>query len=254
MEFIGDIARKTGKPSLLAVEAVKTERAYQIAQDSGLFYVPRVVNFDAEAGVLEFERLRGLSTLLELAVKRDARTLELTGQAARALAAVHDQLILPDEMKEPLPAEWMDAPDENVFIHGDYGCANVCLHEPSGRLVVLDWSGAPLLGRTPTFGSRYFDVFWFAFFMFRGGPNGWVLNQNAEDMAKAFVQSYVRSYSAGTFEKIRTYSPRICQLHKKSIWHIARPRAPLRAVAYLCCQPFMYARLCAFLRKDRWLK
>ena len=57
IELANDIVRKTGEPNILAVEAAKASRAFEIGRDSGLFFVPKVVSFDAEADVLEFERL-----------------------------------------------------------------------------------------------------------------------------------------------------------------------------------------------------
>jgi len=56
--------------------------------------------------VLDFERLDELSTLLDLAIRKDKRLYELLERAGRALAVVHEQLTLPDEMKQNLPAEW----------------------------------------------------------------------------------------------------------------------------------------------------
>ena len=108
MEFVDDIARKTGQASLLAVEAAKASRALEIGKDTGLFSVPKVVNLDAEAGVLEFERLGGLVTLLDLAVRKDRRLPELLEKAGRALAVIHAELTLPEEMKHELPAGWMN--------------------------------------------------------------------------------------------------------------------------------------------------
>ena len=78
MEFIGDIARKKASPSLLAIEATKSELAGEIGKDSDLFYVPRVLNFDQDNGVLDFERLNNLVTLLQLAIDRDSRLFEIS--------------------------------------------------------------------------------------------------------------------------------------------------------------------------------
>ncbi|MFQ6035803.1 MAG: hypothetical protein ACE5NM_08155, partial [Sedimentisphaerales bacterium] len=81
MEFIGNIAQKKASPSLLAIEATKTKLAGEIGKDSGLFYIPRVLNFDEDKGVLEFERLSGLVTLLQLAIDKDTRLLEFSEKA-----------------------------------------------------------------------------------------------------------------------------------------------------------------------------
>jgi len=250
MEFVGDIARKTGDSSLLAVEAAKTERAGEIGRDSGLFYVPKVLNFEEKMGQLDFERLDGLITLQQLAFDRDARSLELSEKAGRALAVVHEQLVLPDDMKYELPADWMDASDDNVFIHGDFGCLNVCFHEPSGQLVILDWSAAPLMGRTPTFGSRYFDILWFAGYLFRGAPNKRLLSWNAEEVTSAFLRGYATSASAEKLGMFDDYVPKICRLQRKNIWRLARQKSALKTLVYLLSQFFMYARFYKFLHNQ----
>jgi tRNA A-37 threonylcarbamoyl transferase component Bud32 len=248
-EFIGDVARKKGAGSLLAVEATKTKLARKMGQVSGLFYVPKVLSFDADKGVLDFERLGGLVTLHRLAVDRDVRSLELFEKAGRALAVVHEQLVLPDEMKYGLPSEWMSCSDEHVFIHGDFASVNVCLHKPSGQLVILDWSAAPLIGRTPTFGSRHFDILWFASCAFRGAPIGRVLRWNAEEMTGAFFQGYAKTASEKKLEGIRSHLPKICRLQRKMIWCLARRHRPLIATAYIFSQMFMFVRFYKFLRK-----
>lgn len=249
MEFVGNIARKTGEANLLAVEAAKASRAFEIGKDSGLFSVPKVVNFDAEAGVLEFERLSDLATLLDLAVRKDRRLPELLEKAGRALAVVHAELTLPDEMKHELPAEWMDSSERDVFIHGDFACINVCFHEPSTELVILDWSGAPMVGRTPTFGSRYFDILLFVSSLFHGAPYRSVLNWNAGKMAGMFLEGYAKAAPQVKLNKLKDHSSKICRLQRRNIWNLSRQRPPLRAAGYILCQMLMYARFCLFLRR-----
>jgi tRNA A-37 threonylcarbamoyl transferase component Bud32 len=251
MEFIGDIARKTGGSGMLAVEATKASRAFEIGRDSGLFCVPKVVNFDADAGALEFERLNGLATLLDLAVRRDRRLPELLKKAGQALAVVHEKLTLPGEMKHDFPPEWMAAVDENVFVHGDFACINVCFHEPSGELVILDWSTAPMVGRTPTFGSRYFDILLFASSIFHGAPYRKALSWDAKGMTDTFLRGYGEAAPAMKLNELKDYSSKICRLQRKNILHLARQRQPLRAAGYIPCQMLMHARFYLFLHKYR---
>ena len=249
MEFVGDIARKTGGSSLLAVEAAKASRARDIGKASGLFSVPRVVNFDAGAGVLEFERLRGLSTLLDLAVRKDARLPELLEKAGRALAVIHEELTLPEELKHELPAAWMGSADENVFIHGDFACINVCFHEPSGQLVILDFSAAPMVGRTPTFGSRYFDIILFVSSLFHGAPCRRVFGWNAGEMADAFLRGYGKASPQTRLNTLKDYSSEMFHLQQPNIRRASKQRRPLSALALIACQMLMYTRFCWFLRK-----
>ena len=250
MELIGDIVRKTGEPEVLVVEAAKATRAFEIGRDSGLFNVPKVLNFDADAGVLDFEKIDDLATLLDLAIRKDQRLLELLRKTGRALGVVHGQLTLPDEMKHELSPEWMGPSDENVFIHGDYAPVNVCFHEPSNGLVILDWSAAPLIGRIPTFGSRYFDILWFTNCIFCGVPYKRIFNWDADGMADAFLKGYAEEASSEKLNKLQDYLPKICRLQKKNIGYLAgRQNSPLRAAAYIFSQLIMYPRLCTFLRK-----
>jgi hypothetical protein len=250
MEFIENIARKTGEPSLLAVEATKTQLARQIGEESGLFYVPKVIRFDAKAGVLEFERLENMVPLLELGVRGDDRLFGLLKKTGQALAVIHGKLVLPDEMKHELPPEWMDRPEENVFIHGDFAMCNLSFHETSSQLVIMDWSAAPLLGRTPTFGTRFFDALWFVSSIFHGAPAKKMLRWNSEKMADAFLTGYAVSSSSDELGRLQTYIPTIRRLHKKKIWYLARWQRSLpRRIAYILSQAYMYSRLCRFLRK-----
>jgi len=247
IEFFADSVRKVGDAHLLAIEATKTKLAGKIGKDSGLFYVPRVLNFDKKKGVLDLERLNGLVTLLQLAIDNDAQLLEFSEKAGRALQVIHKQLILPDEMKHELPPEWMDWPDKNVFIHGDFACINVCLHQPTGQLVILDWSAAPAIGRTPTFGSRYFDILWFVSCAFRGAPGTKILRWNAEGIADAFLKGYLNHSSSQNLNRFKDYLPNICRLHRKKVRYLAGQRSVIKAAAYICPQVLMYARLRKFL-------
>ena len=249
MEIIGDIVRKTGESSMLAVEAEKASRAFEIGRDSGLFYVPRVAGLDTEAGVLEFERLDGLVTLHELSLRKDPRLFAVLEKAGEALSVVHEKLVLPEEMKHELPPEWMGDSDENVFVHGDFACINVCLRGPSRELVILDWSAAPLVGRIPTFGSRYFDILLFASSIFHGAPYRKVLSWNAKGMADAFLRGYAKGAPGVKLNKFKNHLSNICRLQRKNIWLLARRRRPLRAAGYIACQVLMQTRLYLFLRK-----
>jgi tRNA A-37 threonylcarbamoyl transferase component Bud32 len=254
IEFSGNVVRKVGDASLLAVEATKTVRAGEIGRESGLFYVPQVLDFDRNKGVLELERLKGLVTLLRLAINKDTRLLELANRAGWALAVVHEQLVLPNKIKYHLPPGWMapdsnGGPDRNVFIHGDFASVNVCLHEASGRLVILDWSAAPIIGRTPTFGSQYFDILWFVACIFRGAPSTRFISWNAEMVADVFLRGYARKSLQDISEGFKNYLPEIRRLHRQKVRFLAGRKSLGKAAAYICSQMFLYARFCRFLRK-----
>ncbi|MHC4324840.1 MAG: hypothetical protein ACYSUX_11265, partial [Planctomycetota bacterium] len=192
MEIVGDIIRKTGEPGTLAIEAAKASAAFDIGKDCGLFYVPKVINFDAKTGVLEFERLNNLVKLIDMAARKDERLFELLKKAGQALSIIHEKLLLPGEMKHELPAEWMACPGDNVYIHGDFAGFNLCFDESAGRLVILDWSSAPLLGRNITYGSRFFDIIWLVIYIFYGAPRRCLFNWDAQGMSDAFLAGYAQ--------------------------------------------------------------
>ena len=246
MLLIDDIFQKTGERDILAVEAEKASRAYEIGRDSGLFSVPKVVGFGAETGVLQFERLSDLVTLLDLAVHKDKRLTERLAKAGQALAVVHEKLALPEEMQHELPAEWMAPAGENVFIHGDFACINVCYHRPSDGLVLLDWSAAPSVDRTPTFGSRYFDVLMFVSSIFHGAPWRRALSWNAEEMAESFLRGYGETVILHT---LQDYASHICRLQRENIRKLTSQRQPFRAAGYVCHHMRMNVRLSRFLHR-----
>jgi hypothetical protein len=246
MEFIGDIVRKTGESSMLAVEAEKASRAFEIGRDSGLFYVPKVVKFDADAGLLDFERLPGLITLIELAARKDTRVIELLRKAGKSLAAIHEHLVLPGNMKCELPPEWMGSPDENVFVHGDFAGFNLCFDECSERLVILDWSSAPLLGRVVTYGSRFFDVVWFVIYIFYGVPRQRLFDWDATSMADAFLSGYDESRPETVQRLGRDFTPLMRRYYRKTVWYLAKQRSLYNAIRYLLYQLLIYPRFASY--------
>jgi tRNA A-37 threonylcarbamoyl transferase component Bud32 len=240
MEFVGNIARKTGEPTLLAVEATKTRLAHAIGKESGLFYVPKVLSFDAQAGVLELERIDGLVTIFELATRKDARLYELLGRAGRALALVHEKLVLPDEMKYEMPPEWIDDSGRNVFIHGDLAVCNLLFHEESDKVVILDWSAAPVLGRTPTYGSRLFDVAWFINSIFLCRPRQLFLSWDAPGMADAFFGGYAKQWPKVRDLLTDNYVERMRRCYRRTAWYLVRRRSGWRAAGHLLYQVLIY--------------
>ena len=246
MEIIGEIIQKTGEPDTLAIEATKTSKAFDIGKDCGLFYVPKVVNYDTKAGVLELEQLDGLVTLLDMAARKDERLLELMKKAGQALAAIHEKLVLPEQMKHELPAEWMGCSDENVFIHGDFAGFNLCFDESSGQLVILDWSSAPLLGNVVTYGSRFFDIIWFVIFIFYGAPRRCLFNWDAKGMTNAFLLGYAE-YHPEIIQRLSSdFKPLMRRYYRKTVWYLAKQRSKYKAVRFLLYQLLIYPRFARY--------
>ena len=185
------------------------------------------------------------SDIRSMEVHKDLRLPGLLRKAGQALAVVHKELVLPEEMKHELPTEWMASAGENVFIHGDFACVNVCFHEPSDELVILDWSAAPLVGRIPTFGSRYFDILLFVSSIFHGAPWRRALSWNAKEMADIFLKGYAEIKQDG----FKSYSSQICQLQRRNIRQLAAQKQLFKAAGFLSHQMLMNIRLRLFLNR-----
>ncbi len=194
MELLENLARKVGPPSVLRVEVEKSRRAGQIGEDSGLFRVPRILGFDSEAGVLEFERIPRLTTFGTAVARGLAGCDELATRAGRALAWTHRSLALDDEMRIPLPDQWMGDARKSVFIHGDFTSNNVCIDESDMSLVVVDWSAAPLVDRYPTYGPPEFDVICFVRHLQMAAPSLRALSWPADELCDRFLRGYVDDY------------------------------------------------------------
>lgn len=199
MELVGAVARKRGSAADLAVEADATDRAAALGERSGAFFVPPVVRFDPQAGVLETQRVDGFQSLMELAVARDPVVRALCAQLGRAMALVHREL--PAERAAPVSPAVLRAEDGAVAtIHGDLTASNVGYDRARDRLVILDWSAAPALAEPATIGAPYFDLVWFTSFWFRTRPltalTGWE--------PEAWSDSFLAGYEAGGGSVART--------------------------------------------------
>ncbi len=183
---------KNADADILATEAEKSRLAAEIGKRTGLFYVPEILRYQPQEGILEFEWLEGLESLTGVALARDPQMTDLCRRAGAALCAIHKQLRLPQRLKIPLPEPASSAPDSDVFFHGDFNGDNVCYDRTRDRLVIVDWSSAPLFGGKPTFGSRYFDVLWFGHFFFCSRPARWF--GKWQDLA--WYEALIRGYTA----------------------------------------------------------
>lgn len=214
MEFLDGVARKSGPRHVLELEHVKSSIARTIGEDTRMFYVPEVVNRDPQRGIIEFERIVHLRTIQDLATRNDNRLLRIIERAGSSLAIIHDRLALQDDLRVMLPREWCDRPEDNVFIHGDYTCANVCYDEESDRLVIVDWSPAAHLKHTGSFGSKYFDILWFAASVYHSMPLKCVASWNSQAMVKAFLVGYSTVGRSGlTFGGLQHYHRLMCRLY-----------------------------------------
>ncbi|MCK4624721.1 MAG: hypothetical protein KAV00_05370 [Phycisphaerae bacterium] len=180
---------KTDHPERMRVEVEKSRRAYEIGQASGLFRVPRVLQFDETTGKATFERYHGIKPTSDIiAFSKDSKDLLVT--LGKALATIHKELVLPDDMRIPLPPECSLPGETDVFFHGDFTCTNVCLKDCEEKLIILDWQMAPRYGGLATYGTRYFDLVWFVIQIFHRLLRRHVMSRPAGLSAELFLQSY----------------------------------------------------------------
>ena len=215
MEFFGNIARKTGNPNILRLETEKMRRAADIGSSSGLFRVPAIRHFDASAGVLDSERIEGLIAIGAIIASRYEMTAELVDRAGRALASIHSDLSLTEDLANPLPEPWAASTEETVFIHGDFTVTNVCVDIDTGSLVIVDWSATPLIEQVATSGARTFDVQWFCLSLHMAAPWKQTFSWPADELCDRFLQAYVGEYGAKldgrSWKQFRTETNRIAR-------------------------------------------
>jgi tRNA A-37 threonylcarbamoyl transferase component Bud32 len=190
LKINGNIVHKHVPSDLLHIELEKTKQAKLIGEQNDLFYVPGIIGFDEKESCIDYEYLSGLDTIQDIAVSRNPQLMNILQRVGKALASVHNKLVLPEDMKNLLPSKWTPFTDDNVFLHGDFTGKNVCYHKATDRIVLLDWSTARFVGQRCTFGSRYFDIAWFIYFLFYFMPATSIIYWKAGKMADAFIEGY----------------------------------------------------------------
>ena len=199
--------RKTDDPRVLEIEDEKSIRAAAIGKATGMFYVPEVLQYDADQGILDTEWIDGLENLNGVALRRDPKMGELCHRTGVALAAIHEQLRLPEKLKIRLPEIMPTSSYAEVFLHGDFTGDNVCYDRKNDRLVIVDWSSAPLFGGKATFGPRYFDLIWFGHFFYCSRPARWMGIWGDDIWYQSLIRGYESTsgsrFAAGEFNDYR---------------------------------------------------
>lgn len=234
IQFTGGIARKFVPRDLLKIELEKTKQSQLIGEQTGLFYVPEVIGFNEQESNIDFVYLDGLHTVQEVAISNGPQLINIFTRIGTALAAIHDNLVLSPEMKKNLPDEWMSSDEDNVFLHGDFTAHNICFHKASNRIVILDWSTADFLGGQHTYGSKYFDITWFIYFMFHFLPARYITRWNAKSMADAFLEGYTGDKQDRLdLSALRHFHLKTEKLKRKKFWSGGKNYSWYRRLAYL---------------------
>jgi aminoglycoside phosphotransferase (APT) family kinase protein len=228
VEINRDTVVKTSLPELMRVEVEKTIQARKIGEASGLFRVPRVLEYTPGSASAVFERIHAIQPVREsLAFSEDSSAV--ISRVAQALAVCHQNLRLPQDMVRRLPEALQASGDTKVFLHGDFNTDNVFLSLPDRQLVILDWQTTAACGEQVTYGTRLFDVLWFIKSLFhRPLRLRYWRARNSAVLASAFLKIYLTAADIPETPQFKdvasAYATRFCdtvilwQRHDRSWW------------------------------------
>lgn len=198
IEFFDDKVTKRQAAELGCLEKIKTERAQAIGEATSIFRVPRILSSSIDNGSITFERLHGLQNLMEAASchRSPAYLLERVG---RALAAIHNQLILPEDFSAPISDLGFSLQTKPVYVHGDFSWENVLFQKEQDEVVIIDWATAPWLDKRGTLGPPFVDLGILLHGLFIRRPFAPHCISNPEALGRIFL----RSYSAESLQGFR---------------------------------------------------
>ena len=127
VRILDDRVEKQQKPTSAAIELYGTRMGRQIAAQCGHFHVPRVLESDAERGLIVLERILDAHSLRKV-LPTFADPVSLISRVALALAAIHSL------------GEACAGSEATGFSHGDFSIDNLFYVESSNQLYVFDWS------------------------------------------------------------------------------------------------------------------
>ncbi|MEA2725011.1 MAG: hypothetical protein QOH59_2782 [Gemmatimonadales bacterium] len=152
----GDIIVKTQQPGASRRERLRTLAGRMVGEQTGLFVVPEIVDFDDSRGEIAFGRLP--LTGLHQALSDTDRSVEMAGRAAEVLAAIHGLMHHPEDAKTYPGGMGISPGRDLVPLHGDFGLTNVLYLPAPDRIAVIDWSNAEWTGIDADLGAPEIDV------------------------------------------------------------------------------------------------
>lgn len=180
---------KRQSPERGHIEYVRTMIGRKIADKTLQFIVPDVLSFNETSGEIVFELLNGMESLTST-LRQHSRPEELICRAGRALSAIH--LLGKSYSGRTLPQS-----SEEVFLHGDYGLANVHYLPDDDKLVVLDWNTAHWLGipSKQVFGSPSMDLVVFLISLYHRRAFSSKGIPHTRELAENFLNAYFEESS-----------------------------------------------------------
>jgi len=148
---------KKVNPRLGEIEIKVTQAARDIARTSGLFYVPQIIEYDRDSGIIEFERIHGFITVGQFLAK-NPDNITILRRVGKVLAHIHNYLSVPPDVRQLTDARWLNINGDVVPMHGDFNTVNVGYKEDTDVIVVLDWASPASLGLGRTLGPRHLEL------------------------------------------------------------------------------------------------
>jgi len=161
-----------------------------IGEASGLFYSPKVLEYNRDQSWIKFEYIPGLAALRSFFPSQDPQLFELLKKVGVILDYIHNNLHL--EKVHPIPDRF-DCEGKHVVLHGDFNSLNILYDHQNNRIVIIDWSLSPLIRGTGNWGVCYFDVAWMINSIFASPPFMKFDYPYRKDLADVFIKSYLQS-------------------------------------------------------------
>ncbi len=219
-----DTIHKSGSPEQMGVEVEKTVRAYRIGQSTGLFRVPKVLDYDASCGTAVLERIPRVQSIRRT-LTFGAGYRRLTERIARSLATIHGRLNLPADMQIALPTELQEAGGD-VFLHGDFSFNNICTDAEGQDVIIFDWQMTRIHGGESTYGTKYFDIAWFLSNLFNKRLYHCPFSNDTVETAMWFLQCYAQASDVEfDLPAYRTYLGRFVanmKRRRRAQWTVSR--------------------------------
>jgi len=189
---------KRQAPELTRIELEKTTQGCKIGRETGLFSTPKILEHDVDRGQIAIEWIDDVVPLWR-AFRVTDNPLRLAAKLGEALAAIHNRLSLPDDMRNALPGDLMtDAMGPVVCLHGDFNVFNVLVRPEDDELFIIDWLASGRLapnadGGYATIGPCHFDLVWLVSTLFLHKYWRWQRIDQIPEKAELFLEGYFQN-------------------------------------------------------------
>ena len=187
-----DRVAKLSEPAATRVELERTEHATGIADTTGGFSVPRIVDSDVDNGLIVFERLYNVEPLW-ITLARDSQQRQLLVRCGKALASIHNTRIPEAWQAEKISGPWafnQFNASASVLLHGDFNDWNVLVDRDTNGITIIDWATSDVCDGSGIVGPPQFDVAWFIVSLFRHRYGGRRRIDRPEDCIDWFLSGY----------------------------------------------------------------